>query len=359
MRESIRRLDLDLTDLTVLTEAASSYYVCTPIIAAMSGARHVFALAKDSPYGATGTLIQNVKAMAESVGLSDSIECIDGIDHDVIQQTDIVTNLGFLRPIIRHFITQMKTTAVIPLMRETWEFREGEIDLDACREKGIVVLGTNENHLSLRIFDYLGPLCAKILLEAQIEVLKSKIVVFGGGDFGLNIMDYLSRMGSEVLGVCEEEPDGLEQMGVQKIGSLSDPTSYLDKLSDVDAVIITTYPNKTEIIGRNGLIKTSELKEICPGVTIVQFKGNVDRESIQRHGLRILPDHAPKEGHMSWTLNALGPKPVIDLHTAGLKVGEIASRLRQSGLSPEECLKRASQNALVQKFDNAQNVVRK
>ena len=34
---------------------------------------------------------------------------------------------------------------------------------------------------------------------------------------------------------------------------------------------------------------------------------------------------------MALTLAGLGPRPVIELHAAGLKVGEIAARARQAG----------------------------
>ncbi len=40
----VARFELDLTDMTVLTEAATGYYALTPIIASLAGAKHVLAL---------------------------------------------------------------------------------------------------------------------------------------------------------------------------------------------------------------------------------------------------------------------------------------------------------------------------
>ena len=39
---------------------------------------------------------------------------------DIVSRADIVTNLGFVRPIDKRFISYMKSTAVVPLMFETW-----------------------------------------------------------------------------------------------------------------------------------------------------------------------------------------------------------------------------------------------
>ena len=43
------------------------------------------------------------------------------------------------------------------------------------------------------------------------------------------------------------------------------------------AIIITSYPDKIDVIGEKGLITASKLKTFCPGITIIQFKGNLDR----------------------------------------------------------------------------------
>jgi hypothetical protein len=47
---------------------------------------------------------------------------------------------------------------------------------------------------------------------------------------------------------------------------------------------------------------------------------------------------------MTVTTDYLGPKPVIDLHAAGLKAGEVVARSRLAGLSCDEAVRRAEQS---------------
>jgi len=136
----------------------------------------------------------------------------------MIKKADIVTNLGFLRPIDKNFLSYLKPTAVIPLMYETWEFREHDLDLNECWKKGVPVLGTNEEHEALRIFDYVGHLCLKKLYEAEVEVFRSKIVLVGDNLFGKNIVKTLSAVGAEVLCVMNAEAEEISQLGGTKIG---------------------------------------------------------------------------------------------------------------------------------------------
>jgi hypothetical protein len=51
MRHAILQCDLDLSRVTVLTEAATGAYSVTPVLAALAGAQTVFAYARDSRHG--------------------------------------------------------------------------------------------------------------------------------------------------------------------------------------------------------------------------------------------------------------------------------------------------------------------
>ena len=48
--------------------------------------------------------------------------------------------------------------------------------------------------------------------------------------------------------------------------------------------------------------------------------------------LRCAPEIFAAAGSMSVTTDYVGPKPLIDLHAAGLRVGELLTRARQRGL---------------------------
>ena len=73
-----------------------------------------------------------------------------------LEDVDILTNTGFLRPINKKLIKALTPKCVIPLMWEPWEFRPEEIDIDACVERGIKVYGTNEADPRLKTMDYIG-----------------------------------------------------------------------------------------------------------------------------------------------------------------------------------------------------------
>ncbi|WP_156952309.1 hypothetical protein [Bradyrhizobium sp. WSM1743] len=51
MKLAIARMELDLSGLTVLTEAASGAYAVTAVLAGMAGAKHVYAFTKTGRHG--------------------------------------------------------------------------------------------------------------------------------------------------------------------------------------------------------------------------------------------------------------------------------------------------------------------
>ena len=97
-------------------------------------------------------------AMASRWKIFDRLVLLGSRNDERIGSADIVTNLGFVRPINGEFLRRLKPTAVIPLMFETWEYRHADLDLSECRRLGIAVLGTNEHHPDLKILENIGKL---------------------------------------------------------------------------------------------------------------------------------------------------------------------------------------------------------
>src|SRR5208283_1396101 len=155
--QMVENLSLNLRGYRVLTEAATGYYAVTPVLAALAGAE-VLALARDSRYGSGTQAGFEVDRLARAAGLSNRIRVTDRITDQDIAGADLVTNCGHLRPLDRGFVEKMGVASVIALMYEAWEFRARDVDLLACRERGVRVVGTNERHSRLRVFDYLGML---------------------------------------------------------------------------------------------------------------------------------------------------------------------------------------------------------
>jgi len=304
IRDTIASQGVDLSGLTVLTEAASGAFVVTPVIAALAGAERVIALTCDSPYGSAETVTAQTEALMKLCDIADRVEIHVERSLDLFAQADIVTNLGFVRPIDAEAVASMKPTAVVLLMCEPWEMRRGDVDLDACRHKGIPVMGTNEDHPDLNVFAYSGWLCLKMLLEAQIEIHKSNILLVSGDKFGLSIGERLRECG----------------VSVRQTASLCG----MESIEDVDAIVVADYTRRDMIIGPEGDVNAAVLAAMAPKADVIQFAGCIDVPSLLRRGIPVHPGVELGPHRMAKTLAGLGPRPVVELHAAGLRVGQAA-----------------------------------
>jgi hypothetical protein len=323
---AVKKFGLDLTGFTVLTEVASGNYMYTPIIAALAGA-YVYAYGKDSRYGSMSELTSNLIAEAEELEVSELISVRGHKSRKMLHDSDIITNLGRLRPIGKEMIHAMKPTAVISLMYDPAEFRLTDLDLEECRKHEILVLGTNEESPQLDIMKYGGFLATKMLFEAGFEVYKDKIIVVGNGRLATNILDFMlcAKVNCELYSYSIAPSD----------------------LENADAIIVADIPCEQEMIGDHGLVKP---KDIPKNTVVVHIFGKVNMRDIGRSGVLIFPaDIAPSKS-MTRTLDYLGPKGTMELNAAGLKVGEIMTRNR-SKLDYAEALKASLRNWLVKGWE--------
>ncbi|MCM2284756.1 MAG: hypothetical protein NDI81_08250 [Desulfobacula sp.] len=309
--KTIDSLNLDLKNLTVLTEAASGPYAVTPIIAAVAGADRVLALTRDSSYATVDEVKEQTRALEKICDVSDRIDIFTERTPQIFSQADIITNLGFVRPLDSVVIAHMKSTAVIPLMCETWEFREGDVDIATCNARGIKVYGTNEDYPGLEVFSYSAWLCMKLLHDAHIEIHKSKITIVSTDKFGVVIEKFLACNGINVFLV---------------------PKVDVNCIEDADALVIADYTRDDQIIGDRGDVTAEEIFGIAPHLTIVQFAGIIDIEAVKKFGLNIYPGIELPSRRMVRTLGELGPSPVVELHAAGLKVGEYIIKTKSNKL---------------------------
>lgn len=302
IRETIDFLKLDLSGLTVLTEAASGPYVVTPIIAAMAGAKKVSALTRGSKYAAAEEVVAQTRALEAVCGVAGRVEIFTQRPPELFEGADIVTNLGFVRPLDRQAVASMKRGAVIPLMCEAWESRPGDVDIEACQEYGIPVAGTNEDFPGLDVFSYSGALCMKMLFEAQVEVHKSVVAVVGSDKFAPVIARHLRQ---------------------NNVAVKLSPRLELSETRDVDAVVIADYTREGDIIGAEGDATPEAFASATPAATIIQFAGRMDVVGLRSQGVHVYPGIDLPTYRMARTLADLGPRPVVELHAAGLKVGRI------------------------------------
>jgi hypothetical protein len=221
-------------------------------------------------------------------------------DKGVVATADIVTNSGQVRPINAEMIAHMKPTAVVPLMYESWEFRPADVDMQACRARGITVAGTNERHSDVDVFSFLGQMAVKQLHDAGIAVRGSHILVLCDNDFAPFIARDLKNSGAHVTEA--------RRLSAEVISPR------------LDAVILAIQP-------REALSFTSAdarlLSQKAPGGIVVQYWGDVDRAALAAAGVRAWPVEAPGAGHMGVLPSAVGPEPIVRLQAGGLKVGQI------------------------------------
>ena len=112
IRDAITFLQLDLSGLTVLTEAASGLYVVTPVIASLAGSKQVMALTRDSHYASADSVIAQTRALEILCDADSKIEIYTKRSLDLFAEANIVTNLGFVRPIDAEIVSVMGETAV-------------------------------------------------------------------------------------------------------------------------------------------------------------------------------------------------------------------------------------------------------
>ena len=308
---SLGKFNLDLRDKIVLTEAATGNYVVTPVIAALSGAK-VFAFTRGSKHGTVDVVKDQTYRLAEKSNIQDKIIIITNLEEAPLNKIDVLTNVGFLRPIDAFLIDSLSQNCVIPLMWEPWELRQEELDLEACQKRGIKVYGTNEDDDRLQTMSYLGYIVLYFLLDRKLSPFSSRLLLLGGNKFVSPVMSILS-------------------LNKYQYDWISDYKKDID-VSLYDAIIIAEHENRQLLIGehQSAFINSGR---IAPGVFVLHIAGNVNFETLKAD---CLPAKPASFGHMSYTTDYIDSMAVVDLHTAGLKVAEGMLKANALKLKKEE-----------------------
>lgn len=293
IRKSVLDFDLNLKNKIVYTEAATGNYICTPIAAAISGAK-VYCITNDSKYGTKEEVSNYLENTIELLDEAVEIILFDNKALIPLEEVDIVTNTGFVRPIDKKMIDRLNSKAVISLMWEPWELRSKEIDVEYCKEKGIKIYGTNENDPRLKTMDYLGFMALYFLLQNKITPMR-KVLLLGNTKFLIPIKTHLER-------------------NTYSVDCISDYSKiFSGNLINYDAIILCEHVNDILLIGQNGFLN-SRTENLPP---LIHICGRVDKS------IKFINTNSPANfGYMTYTTDFINPKAVIDLHCAGLKVGE-------------------------------------
>lgn len=297
MRAAVAATGLDLHGLTVLTEAATGAYGVTAPIAALAGARRVLALARPGRHGSAAEARAWTMALAEQAGIAGRVSVVEALP-DGLGCVDIVTNSGHLRPIDAALVGRLPARAVVALMFEAWEFRDGDIDVAACRARGVRIAGVNERHSSVDVFSYLGPLCVRLLQDAGLPVYRNRIALLCDNAFGPSMLKALTGLGAsvETFESAERVPAGAW-----------------------DSVLVALHPGSRPRIGQG---EAAWLARAAPGALVAQFWGDMDRDALAAQGLAAWPPEPPRAGHMAILLSDIGPEAIVRLQAGGLRAAE-------------------------------------
>lgn len=298
--QAVDRCGLDLTGRHVVTEAATGAYASTAVLAALAGAR-VTALARGTRHGSVAQVRAWTERVTAAAGVTDAVDVVDVLSPQVLGTADVVTNSGHLRPIDEAFAARLRPGAVVPLMMEAWEIGAGRVDVDlaALRRRGVAFAGTDERHPAVGVFDYLGVMALKLLLDAGVPVHGCDVLLLCDNPFAPHLVATLRACGARVTVTesAQSAPEG-----------------------PVDAVLVSLTPGDRPRVDRSALAR---LAEVAPHALVAQFFGEVDREAAADLRIRCWPEPAPRPGHMGVLPSDVGPEPVVRLQAGGLRVAQV------------------------------------
>lgn len=319
VRRAVRQIDriidvlkLKLNGTSILTEAGSNYFIFTPLIAYKAGAEKIYVWIKDTSYGTAKEIYTEFIRILQVLNIDQSIFefGLNTRPPDHIQQADIITNLGSVRPLDKTLIGTLKKGAVISYMCEAWEIRPQDVDIEYCKSAGVKIAGVWENHPDLMIFNGCGPLAVKLCYEAGLEVYQNKILIVSGDKFG------------------QTAAKAFEQTGAAEVRQITPAEVAATDLSYFDFVFVADYSFPGEIFGAS----TSEQLGGLKNNMVIHLCGCVDYTYLTANGIECYPKQTGHPFRMTRTLAHLGSKPVIELHAAGLKVGECLYRGKENNL---------------------------
>lgn len=299
-RRQIAELSLDLSGATVVGGAATGYQGVLAAMAAMAGARHVVAIARD--LRGAGHAANATMAFAQFAGVADRIELLDRLDNRRWGGVDILLACSQVGQITRPIAELLPQSAVVSLMAAPWELRPSDVDVGACNDLGIKVAALNPGHPDVMLLPELARLSCMLLDEAGIEPYQANVAIVSDTPCAQFIADALR--GRRARASIFPHPGLLTADAWQAIVSAMRP-------SDKPAMNI------------NGL---SRIFECAPDAQLVQFSGEIDRTAAGYFGIRVWPAKKPARGQFGLSLDALGPEPVIRKVAGGLKAAEAAYR---------------------------------
>lgn len=305
INKTINDLRLDLSGKRILTEIGSNDFSFTPLIPLLANAEKIFAFIKDSKYGNAHQIKESFISRFEHLHGINRIEIFcNHLPENAIDTADIITNSYPLRPLNESILAFSKKGVVIPLMYESWELRDGEVDIEYCKQNNIHVAGTWENHPEIKVFDFVSMLGIKLALNAGYEIRQNNIFVWSNDDFGEKISQGLKINGAKVFH-----------------GTNID--LFYEVLPSLDFIFLCDYrETKSYFDGEDSIFSIEKIKKNNNRLGIVHLYGNVNSHLLLSEGYNVFPRKDGFSNYMTETLSYSGQIPLLRLLTAGFKVGQ-------------------------------------
>ena len=317
---------LDLSGLRVLTEAAVGYQRLTPVVAALAGADEVYAVGRDSVSASRRDAEAQTRWLAGVAGVQERIRFFPTRLQAPLHKVDIVTDLPGVRPVDESIVRNLTTGAVVTLMRGTAAWRTADVDVASCRRAGIPVAGLDEDAVGL--YRWTALTAVHGLLELGVEIAGATLAVAGDGPAYGHVVRALAQLGARILVATPDNAGRVSLCGGEKIGPDLGGQMARGRLAEAEALIVCPGEPGRRVIGPGAEVDASALAAVAPHLAVLCLEGEVDRRGLAAAGLACRPAEGPAAAA------DLLPQAVVELHVAGLKVGEVMARARQRGSSP-------------------------
>lgn len=291
-----RRADigLDLSGLSVLTDARTEEDFVTILAAARAGAARIIAA---GPLRATVRSAQ-VEAMirraSAEMGLESRIDFTETVEPAMARQVDIIAverQSSLIKPAL---LSMLPPSSVLAMLFDSRGAVSGGLDLSQRGAFDMQVAAVNIADPESGIAEFLAPLCLLQMRQAGLQPEQCRCLL-----------------------LCDNEMQDVLETGLRAAGAQIVTAGSLDAVSQgpFEAVILAMTPSREYRLDLNAV---SRLPELMPGGVVVQFWGDIDRSAARYFSVEIWPPVHPGRGQMGIRLSALGSEPVVAMRSGAL-----------------------------------------
>lgn len=309
-RQYIAKYSLNLEGYNVLVPAIAKEPMLPGIIAGMAGA--------DTIYVYDESLDINKSCQPLPGEHNFTLKLIGSVSHEVLNSVNIVVKNSKMPLKDDKLGSMVKKDAVVAMLPDDLDFTNARgINLQACQEKNINIIGLNPEDEGLSLYKHFGQQIIKRCHKLGLDVCSSKILLIGNGSLLDATLSLLKACGAIVY--------------VYNTGVLSDQSHVLKHLKGLDAIVVMDYPlSKKQIIGIKGIVPIPDIIDSCPLVKIIHIAGKIETGALKLGNIAYSPENAEQDS-LSLEFSELGERGMTEIITASLKASEEFLENRKNG----------------------------